>query len=336
MDELKIICPHCQQTLVCRKELSGKMITCPSCSSNFQAPKLIAQAVTSNSVLSNQSNNNERNVSPMGIASLVLGIIACITCWIPFLGLFSIPVSGLGLLFGLIGLLMSLIGKKHGLAFPISGSIICTIAISIALLSTGGYITLISNIFEEAKENYDVMPASKKLPTVVKLAQNKENVENFQKTQPFINASKPIRQGNTQIQIKNVRTAKIRYKNRNGLTSRTKNKFLIIKFEIVNFSKNENLIFKTWKTVDEFPVLHHATLIDNNDYCYIPVSFNDSSLEIGGVSERVIIGPGKSATEILAFNVPENPVNWLRLKLPASNLNGYGMLRFEIPGNMIK
>ena len=48
-----------------------------------------------------------KSTSGFGVAALVLGILACLTCWIPFVGLLSVPLSGLGLLFGIK------IGRAH-------------------------------------------------------------------------------------------------------------------------------------------------------------------------------------------------------------------------------
>ena len=42
----------------------------------------------------------------MAIASLVLGILAALICWVPFLGLLAVPVGLLGLLFGVIAIVL--------------------------------------------------------------------------------------------------------------------------------------------------------------------------------------------------------------------------------------
>src|SRR5580704_16281709 len=44
----------------------------------------------------------KRGMSPLGVASLFLGIVACLFCWIPFLGLFVLPIAFIGLLLALV------------------------------------------------------------------------------------------------------------------------------------------------------------------------------------------------------------------------------------------
>jgi hypothetical protein len=72
----------------------------------------------------------------LGIGAIVLGIIATIFCWIPFCGLGAVPIAAIGLLLAIIGVVISVIGKKPGVGFPASGAVICIIAIAIALVVT--------------------------------------------------------------------------------------------------------------------------------------------------------------------------------------------------------
>ncbi len=71
-------------------------------------------------VLLNDSEPRKGNA--LAISALVLGIIAALICWVPFLGLLSIPVGLLGMLLGLIGLALALIGRRSGLAPSLVGT----------------------------------------------------------------------------------------------------------------------------------------------------------------------------------------------------------------------
>ena len=86
-----------------------------------------------------------KSVSGFGIASLVLGIIAAIFCWIPFVGMLSIPIAAIGFLLGAVGLLVSAIGRKSGVGVPVAGSAICVLAVVVAIASTGGTAKTISD-----------------------------------------------------------------------------------------------------------------------------------------------------------------------------------------------
>lgn len=76
-----------------------------------------------------------RRVNGLGIASLVLGIVATLTCWIPFVGALNIPIAGLGLIFGIIGGLMAKYGRKMDLTMPVCGQIVCAVALGIAIFT---------------------------------------------------------------------------------------------------------------------------------------------------------------------------------------------------------
>ncbi len=90
-----------------------------------------------------------RSTSGLGVAALVLGIIAALICWIPFIGLLGTPLAILGLVFGIIGLLIALIGRKAGLGMPISGSIVCVVALIIAIASTGAATVAVTEALDE-------------------------------------------------------------------------------------------------------------------------------------------------------------------------------------------
>lgn len=74
---------------------------------------------------------NVRSGNALGTASLVLGIIACLGCWIPFLCVLAIPVAGIGLLLAGLGFLIAIFSKAS-FSSPIGGGIVCVVALVIA------------------------------------------------------------------------------------------------------------------------------------------------------------------------------------------------------------
>ena len=79
-----------------------------------------------------------KGTSGLGIAALVLGIIACLISWIPFAGMLSIPIAGIGILLAGIGFIISLSGGKSGVGMPVAGGVACAVAVVVALISTIG------------------------------------------------------------------------------------------------------------------------------------------------------------------------------------------------------
>ncbi len=74
-----------------------------------------------------------KSVNGLGVAALVLGIGAASVCWIPLVGVIAVPTAVLGLLFGVIGLMASLVGGKSGAGLPISGCVVCAVALILGI-----------------------------------------------------------------------------------------------------------------------------------------------------------------------------------------------------------
>ena len=68
----------------------------------------------------------------MGVASLVLGILALIVAWVPCVGIYALIFSVLGLVLGAVGMARSRkTGKGKGLS--IAGFVCCVVATGLAI-----------------------------------------------------------------------------------------------------------------------------------------------------------------------------------------------------------
>jgi len=81
--------------------------------------------------------NNPKSTSGLGVASLVLGLLACLTCWIPVLGLVGAPLAVLGLAFGALGFLVALLGQRSGAGMPFAGLVVCAASLFVSIGGTG-------------------------------------------------------------------------------------------------------------------------------------------------------------------------------------------------------
>src|SRR5208283_4903026 len=70
-------------------------------------------------------------VSPLGVASVCLGLVACLGCWVPVLGLVAIPMAGIGLLLAAIGFIVD---RKSNRSFLVAGVIVCIVAVVTTLV----------------------------------------------------------------------------------------------------------------------------------------------------------------------------------------------------------
>lgn len=73
-----------------------------------------------------------KSVNGLGIASLVIGIVAVLFCWIPFVHVFALYPAVFALIFGIIGLIISVVGRKSGAGMPLAGIIVAATALVFA------------------------------------------------------------------------------------------------------------------------------------------------------------------------------------------------------------
>ena len=88
----------------------------------------------------------------MGIISIVVGVLALLVGWVPFLGLLAMPVAGIGLLLAFVGIILALVKKAKGILLPLLGVGISLIALIIPMLSTAGSSMAISESMKKAKQ----------------------------------------------------------------------------------------------------------------------------------------------------------------------------------------
>ena len=150
-------CPKCGAELSSPDSLAGQEETCRECDNVTRVPQQASEmpsrvppstsparpAYQHSSGPPLEANVNVRlkglkSVNALGIAALVLGMLAAIICWIPFVGMLGVPLGVLGLLFAIIGFLIALIGGKSGIGFPVSGAVVCVVTIIVAVSSTIG------------------------------------------------------------------------------------------------------------------------------------------------------------------------------------------------------
>ncbi len=145
---MKTQCPHCNTKFSVSDNFLNKQAKCSNCKQVFTINTVQETAVADKPnkeepPLGSASNpvhttvtEIRKSISGMGIASLVLGIIACISCWIPFVGCLVVPIGLIGLLLGIIGFFVSLLGRRSGCGLPLSGAFVSLLSVIIAIFVT--------------------------------------------------------------------------------------------------------------------------------------------------------------------------------------------------------
>jgi predicted RNA-binding Zn-ribbon protein involved in translation (DUF1610 family) len=156
---LPIRCPSCHRVMHVPEHLAGRKVTCPRCGNPV---RVRAQEDSSDEVPASTASGPGGSVeagerSPpatrLGVGALALGLVSMMVLCLPMVGTMSLGLSGLGLVLGLCGLVCSeRQGKKrtghelagtlrmpallgeHVMSFPLAGTIVCFLALGLALL----------------------------------------------------------------------------------------------------------------------------------------------------------------------------------------------------------
>jgi hypothetical protein len=302
-----------------------------------------------------------RRGNSLGIASLVLGILAFLICWIPLVNLLGVPLAALGLLLGLIGLLVAFTRKGASIGFPIAGSAVCGLALFIAISITGA----LAGGLKKASE--DMLAESKRRnatnqTAVAEPAPRKETAPAAppasdpkpdsvaatltplvepppaNPTTPAIewaSAENPVRQGDVQLKVTAVKVGQVPLKETIGDgEGRSKDTLLSIHIEITNLSETKKLDYRTWGG-RAISFRSRMSLTDNFDNSYKVINFGFGS-KVKGAVELESVYPGKAVGDVLVFEEPIGKVEHLNLELPAEQFGGTGMMRIRIPASMIQ
>jgi len=277
-----------------------------------------------------------RRGSSLGIASMVLGILALLICWIPFLNLLGVPLSGLGLLLGLIGLLISITRKGSSIGFPVAGLIICAIALFVAISITQATSTAINEMtrsIEEQSSTYqDIVGETKPASDKPSQGIGESGIAAEQEKKPeWASVETPVKQGDIMVRIVTASVRKIPLeKDFMGNSQTSEEEHLLIEVEISNLSESKKYSYCTWAGADFALNRDFATIQDNFANTYKRTNFGLMTKPEGRTDNESIY-PGKSIRDVLVFERPVDSTEYLNLELPGQNFGGEGMLRIRIP-----
>ena len=104
----------------------------------------------------------QKGASGFGIAALVIGIIAVLFCWVPFVGMLAIPLGLIALLLATVGVIVSLAGGKSGVGLPVAGGVLALLAIGIPILMTGAMAGAVGSAAAKAAADAEARSAARR------------------------------------------------------------------------------------------------------------------------------------------------------------------------------
>ena len=256
-----------------------------------------------------------KRASSMGIASLVLAIVALAFSWIPFVGVLAIPLSVLALVLALAGLLVALTRRGSGIGYPIAGGLTAALALSISTSMTWAINDAITSVASGGRHEREAARAAAH----------------------WTPASKPIVRGDVEVLVKSVSYGTIELEKYSGSeTSKSSETYLRIAVRVKNISQTRKLDHSSWSEKSFGLDSYEGSIRDNYGNKYDPIGFSAFSGRPKGHMIAEALYPDNSVEDILIFEPPIPDIKFLHLELPARNFGGKGTLWFEIPATMIR
>ena len=272
----------------------------------------------------------------LGLVSTVIGVIALLIGWVPFLGLFAIPGAVIGLILAIIGGIVALAKRGKGIGLPILGGVICVGALILPIAVTGGVSSAL--IDARRKQTQDakvtVVPKADEAANPAAATSGAANPAPEPPKIVWNDAANSLRLGDVQVRVKGAKVGKIPVKDYMGGDQESHDDLLAVTVEVSNLSAGKKIDFTTWRGERMSFDMPFASLTDDNENTYRRINFDVTTKIVGGVDNESIY-PGKALTDVLVFEKPVDAARWLHLELPAKNFKGEGVLRFEIPASMI-
>jgi hypothetical protein len=253
----------------------------------------------------------------LGIASLVLGVIAVPFALVPCIGVWSLPVSGLGLLLGAIGIVLVVVSKKGGMGLPIAGTSVSFVALAIA----GVWFLICAGMMSGMKKGFE------DLGKQLEEQQQREAAS-------WLDASKDAAtHGDVRVRVASVTLGRVEVDEDNRGIGKPAADYLMIRLSIEKTSPVAAISYKGWSGKGAFDP-DAATLKDNVMSTY-PAAMLLAKVE-GRVRNQQPIKPGQSLEDLLVFEPLRNNPEELRLELPCSAVGGVGRIKFRILASIIK
>lgn len=258
----------------------------------------------------------------LGHLSFLLSSIAAVSYSVCSNGSVPLAMSALGLVLGL-GSLMTLRAESTGVLYTYAGAAICSV-----LVIMSGWCVILSE-FPPKRPGGDTssrrpmvfMPEGEKLPTT---------------PSEWINARRgAIAIDDVSVRISTARVAMVEFKDPRKQKSPPQKPALLLTVRVSNIGIEHLVEYLSWNEPPRDRDKPGPRLMDNRGQTY-PRRLYGAEDEVVGQVRRVHVPPTKRIDDLLVFEPPPATIEYLRLELPACAFGAAGMLRLEIPKDMIQ
>jgi len=273
-----------------------------------------------------------RRGNSSAVASLVLGIVAFLICWVPLLGLISVPLSGLGVLLAGVGFLVALTRAGAGIGYALGGGVVSGLALFVTISMTGAIVGGVDAL-EEARAEASRAIAAAERGEPASTAAGATEPEPAAETWAI--ARLPVRVGDVELTFPSVRVGRVPIVDAIAGESFSREDLLAIEVEVRNFSGTRKVEYRTWSKADAY---YEATaeLIDGFGNSYPARAPSSYTARIAGATASGSVYPGGTLRDVLVFDPPVDAAEYLHLRLEGARVGVDGEFRVMIPTAMIE
>jgi hypothetical protein len=235
----------------------------------------------------------------------------------------TLPLAGLGLLLGLIGGGVGVASGRGGLVWPTLGSALGLAVLLVALLWPGLFNPLRAG---GGSDNDRITP--------VPLGHAIANPAALQED-GWTDASRAaVQQDDVRVHVASVSVAAVSSQGK-GKPSAHGESYLLVRVVVQNVGARRHLLCEPWGGPSEDGRRHLCRLTDRAGHGYTLKSLDPAGAG-GKRGKGVLVGPGRSADEVLVFELPPAGEEVLHLELSAVACGGSGTFRLSMPRSMVR
>ncbi|MFW5653362.1 MAG: hypothetical protein ACOC0P_04890 [Planctomycetota bacterium] len=265
-----------------------------------------------------------RRSNSLGIAAVILGLVAILVCWIPLINVVSLLLGGLGLLLGIIGFVVAVRRKGASVGYPIAGGALCGVALLISSVISGAMLAPAVGLAYAAAESME----SNQTPIGAGQTVTATAATGTTQYEWAVAPGTGVTQNDVEVWVTDARVQQVAIESYSDEPNWSKSEYLVLTLKMNNTSASRKIDYASFR--DSFVL----ELSDDfgNIYKEAAFGFRDP---VEGVSYESMY-PGDSVTDVLIFEVPVRSATYLNLVLPASKVDGTGRLHFRLPADMIE
>jgi hypothetical protein len=256
-----------------------------------------------------------RPVDRVGLASFLLGGLALPAASLPGLHLLAAALALVGGGLAVLGLVR---GWRKQVLFSALGLGSCLPALLIAA-------------WPGSQPSRPANSTDPDAPRMVRLRDSSPEEVNATSAATWVNASREAaQQGGVRVRVLGAVVAAVPLTDSGGQQRLSPDRSLILRLRLSNMAADRPVRYVSWSA----PATADVPLLEDQLGRAYPLRTFGPGLGVSGQVSQASLIPGKWTDDVLVF-APPGPDSVLHLTLPASAFGGKGLLRLEIPAQMI-